>query len=191
VRVQLGAVVLPLVLALVGICGGCGKDETDAALPKYCATRPGPDEDFWRLVEQSCRISTDGDVGQARALRRALSSLDPKQVADFHRALVRINHSLYTRRMAAAADELCLPGLGLGDDLFTDFRSWVIAHGQLAYEWILEDPSRLDRLPDAASGCGLGEPFGDAAFMVYLEKTGRTAEDSGLPTLEPTESPAS
>jgi hypothetical protein len=180
------------VVIVVGISSGCADDEPSAdGLPRYCATRTGAsDESFWRLVEQSCRVHTDGDVGQARALRRALSTMDAPQVAEFHRTFVRVNHSLYTTRMAAAAEEICMPGVGLGDDLFTDFRSWVIAHGQLAYEWVLEDPGRLARFPDVASGCGLGEPFGYAALDVYLEKTGRTAGDAGLPVLEPTGPPA-
>ncbi len=79
---------------------------------------------------------------------------------------------------------MCAPGLGLGDDLGTDFRSWVIAHGQSAYEAVLADPEALRDFPDAAAGCGLGEPFGAAAYDLYLERTGLDPDDVDLPTVE-------
>ena len=34
------------------------------------------------------------------------------------------------------------------DDLFTDFRSWVIAHGQDAYERVVEEPDALAEFED-------------------------------------------
>jgi hypothetical protein len=193
VRARLGEGLLAVLAVLAGALTGCaGAEPARDDLPAYCATsQVGGEVEFWRLIERSCRMSADGDVRQARALRRELRPLDAEQVADFHRTFVRLNHALYTKQMAAASDEVCLPGVGLGDDLFTDLRSWVVAHGQLAYEWVLEDPSRLSQFPDITSGCGLGEPFGDAGFAVYLEKTGRTARDSGLPSLEPTTLPMS
>lgn len=103
---------------------------------------------------------------------------------------MRLNHSLYTERLAAVADQACMPGLGLGDDLFTDFRSWVIAHGQAAYERVLASPQTLKDFPDIANGCGRGEPFGYAAFRVYVDKAGREAALSRLPSVEPTTEPA-
>ncbi len=89
----------------------------------------------------------------------------------------RLNRGL--RGIAPFADEICLPGLGLGQDLGTDYRSWVIAHGQAVYEALLADPDRLRDLPDARNGCGLGEPFGAAGFALYLERTGRSPSEAG------------
>nr|WP_281379980.1 DUF4240 domain-containing protein [Nocardioides ginsengisegetis] len=183
-----------LVLLAASACGTVqpegGTERGKAALPPYCATTGGKDADFWRLVERSCSGgATDGDRRQAHALKRALAGLDAGDVADFHRTLVRVSRTLYTRDVAQQADALCLPGLGLGDDLFTDFRSWVIAHGQAAYDGVLAAPSLLAAFPDIERGCGLGEPFGEAALDVYLHKTGRSAARSGLPVLEPSRPP--
>ena len=119
----------------------------------------------------------------------ALSGHDAEQVAAFHRTFVRVSDSLYTQEIGAVADQVCAPELGLGDDLFTDFRSWVIAHGQSAYTRVVENPETLNDFPDIANGCGMGEPFGHAAFEVYVKKTGRKPGNTGLPNLEPTTAP--
>ena len=87
------------------------------------------------------------------------------------------------------ADDLCAPGLGLGDDLGADYRSWIIAHGQAAYEAVVADPEVLRLFPDAEAGCGLGEPYGDAAYDLYLERTGLSASQADLPGIEQAASP--
>ena len=102
-------------------------------------------------------------------------------MADFHRTFVRLNRALKSAR--DVADDLCAPGPGLGQDLGTDYRSWVIAHGQAAYEAVVAAPQLLRDFPDARQGCGLGEPYGDAALEVYLERTGLDAAASDLPVL--------
>lgn len=135
-------------------------------------------------------MATDGDVGQARALRLALSGLDAKQVAAFHRTFVRASKALYTEEVWTVADQVCAPEIGLGDDLFTDFRSWVIAHGQSAYTGVVDNPETLNNSPHIADGCGLGEPFGYAAVEVYAKQTGRKPRNTRLPILEPTTPPA-
>ena len=193
-RMRPASVVLIAVLAVIAsTLTACATEEVQPreALPPYCATQDGgPHARFWRLVERSCRVATDGDVAQARALRRELSGLDAEQVAAFHRTFVRVSKSLYTEEIGAVADQVCAPGIGLGDDLFTDFRSWVIAHGQSAYTRVVENPEVLTDFPDGANGCGLGEPFGYAAVQVYVKKTGRKPGNAGLPILEPTAAPA-
>ena len=193
-RIRPASVVLIAVLAVLSsTLTACAKEEAQPteARPPYCATQDGgPNAKFWRLVEESCRVTTDGDVGQARALRLALSGLDAEQVAAFHRTFVRVSNSLYTQEIGAVADRACAPGIGLGDDLFTDFRSWVIAHGQVAYTRVVERPETLNAFPDIANGCGMGEPFGYAALEVYVRKTGRKPGNTGLPILEPTTAPA-
>lgn len=148
----------------------------------YCSATESGDQQFWELVHSSCRIAGDGDLAQAEALRQALAEEPTEVVADFQRTLVRANRSL--RVVADVADDICAPGLGLGDDLGTDYRSWVIAHGQAAYEAVLADPEVLRTFPDAASGCGLGEPFGATAYDLYLERTGLSPRRAGLPSIE-------
>ena len=197
-RVARVAVAVLAVLAAAGLAG-CGGGhvtahprEGEAALPGYCSPDPSspPDEavtdrEFWRLVHRSCRVATDGDRGQGKALQRALEPLDAQQVARFQRRMVQANRSLYTRAVVDAADQACLPHLGLGTDLGTDFRSWIIAHGQAAYDGVLRDPRLLTRFPDLEDGCGMGEPFGYAGVDVYDRKTGLRPDTDRLPILEP------
>jgi hypothetical protein len=161
-----------------GATDGCGQ----GGVPEYCTGPSGADTAFWEVVHQSCRGARDGDVDQADALRTALDELPAEEVADFHRTFVRLNKALGPA--STVADDSCAPGLGLGRDLGTDYRSWLIAHGQAVYEAVLAAPQSLRDLPDAEAGCGLGEPFGDTAREVYVEMTGADAADSGLPVLE-------
>lgn len=59
----------------------------------------------------------------------------------------------------------------------------MIAHGQSAYESVLADPEELHGFPDLEIGCGRGEPFCDAAYRLYLERTGLSPGQAGLPPL--------
>lgn len=134
------------------------------------------------VVHASCRIAGDGDLAQAEALREVLDGLPEEQVAEFHRTFVRLDVALVGA--GDVADELCAPGVGLGDDLGADYRSWIVAHGQAAYDAVVADPEVLRSFPDAAAGCGLGEPYGYAAYNLYLERTGLSARRAGLPGFE-------
>ncbi len=158
-------------------------DEPWVALDEiaYCTPGETGDADFWDLVHASCEVAQDGDLRQAEALREVLEDSSDDEVARFHRELVRANRAL--RPAARVADEVCAPGLGLGADLGADFRSWVIAHGQSAYESVLADPESLHGFPDLEIGCGRGEPFGYAAYRLYLERTGLSPGQAGLPSL--------
>lgn len=188
------------VVAMVFAATGCTSSESgpDAAdpgesaspgesadPPAYCETREeGPDLEFWRLIERACAQPGDIDLDQATVLRAELAELPIEQVANFHRTLVRLNKALATPTMTEIADDVCLPDVGLGDDLGTDYRTWIIAHGQVAYEAVLERPETLRDFPDATQGCGQGEIFGYTALVLYDEQAGSEAED--LPALEPT-----
>lgn len=154
----------------------------DPELPAYCAASGSGDEAFWELVHASCRVAQDGDVLQAEALREELEAVSVEEVAAFHRTFVQVNHAL--RASTDVSDDVCLPGPGLGDDLSTDYRSWVVAHGQAAYDAVIADPEVLRSFPDADSGCGMGEPFGAVALDLFLERSGQTFDESGLPLLE-------
>ncbi|RYC11308.1 DUF4240 domain-containing protein [Nocardioides zhouii] len=98
--------------------------------------------------------------------------------------VVHASCTIALRSSTDVSDDICAPGMGLGDDLSTDYRSWIVAHGQSAYDAVLADPEALRAFPDARAGCGLGEFFGAAAHDLYLEMTGLSARKSGLPLLE-------
>lgn len=180
-----------IAVTLVAVAGCTSPDsDPDAAEPgesagltAYCETRDeGPDLEFWHLIERACETSGEVDSEQAQALRAELADLPAEQVADFHRTLARLNQELDSSALTEIADDLCLPDIGLGDDLNTDYRTWIIAHGQVAYEAVQERPETLRDFPDAAQGCAHGEIFGAAAVVVYDEKAGPDAEE--LPALD-------
>ena len=163
-------------LGLLATLGaGCSPDPVEpvttepwveGGLPEYCDGRGGDDAQFWDLVHSSCRIAQDGDLAQAEALRKSLEEVPEERVADFHRTFVRLNR-----------------GLVVGD-LRADYRSWVLAHGQAAYEAVVADPEALRDFPDAAVGCGLGEPYGATAYALYLERTGLSPDEADVPIIE-------
>ncbi|MBC2933860.1 DUF4240 domain-containing protein [Nocardioides sp. zg-1228] len=189
---RLRAVAVACLVALcIGATAGCSGEPVQPVTaeawvpgdgpPPYCSPSTAADADFWTIVHASCVIAQDGDVAQAEALRHLLDSYGTGRIERFHRSLVRLNHELAVA--SDVADDLCAPGLGLGDDLGTDYRSWVIAHGQSAYDAVLADPDVLRDFPDAELGCGLGEPFGAAALDLYLDRTGQGLDEAGLPLL--------
>jgi hypothetical protein len=183
-----GVGVRAAVAALLGALAlaGCGSGPTGSVAgsepPTYCTPTESGDDEFWEVVHQSCAIAQDGDLLQAEVLRQVLEERPPEEVAAFHRTFVEVNHAL--RSSTDVSDDICALGLGLGDDLSTDYRSWVVAHGQSAYDAVLADPEALRAFPDAEAGCGLGEPFGATALGLYLERTGLGFKKSGLPLLE-------
>lgn len=156
------------VLLLAALGAGCSSPEpvttepwVEVGLPEYCGGRGGELASFWELVHASCRVAQDGDTLQGEALAGLLAPLPEDRTTEFRRTFRRLNADLVA--IAGVADDICAPGLGLGQDLGTDYRSWVIAHAQDAYEAVLDDPELLRDFPDATAGCGLGEPFGAAA----------------------------
>ena len=181
VRVRMGVAAVLGAVALTG-CGSDDTDPADAGGPAYCTATDSGDDDFWAVVHETCEITQDGDELQAEALRQVLEERTDDEVAKFHRTFVELNHAL--RTSTDVSDDICAPGLGLGDDLSTDYRSWTMAHGQAAYDAVIADPEALRDFADATEGCGLGEPFGAAARDLYLERTGLTFRKSGLPLLE-------
>lgn len=178
-------------LALVAALGaGCASGSVepvttdawvDGGLPEYCGGVDGRDAEFWDVVHTSCDIAQDGDVQQAVALRDLLAELSSDDVADFRRTFERLDKGL--EPVMPVADDICAPGMGL-DDGGSDYRSWLIAHGKATYDALLADPERLRDFPDAEAGCGLGEPFGQAASGQLVDDAGLEAAGSEVPVVE-------
>jgi hypothetical protein len=198
--------VLVLVLAIAGC--GAGADSVQpansaagssaAASPRAAATatalesspaaepvdlttvKPMGTAQFWTLIASSA-VGTDGDADlQADHLEAALRMLPTAQVAAFQYRLVTSSKAIYSWRYSAAGDLLCG---SLGDDGFTDFRSWVISRGQPVYDAFVADPDTLAAVADQFE-CPGAELFGDAASSAYHDRTGHNSWDDGLPILE-------
>ena len=89
---------------------------------------------------------------------------------------------LYTWPHRHAAEMIC--GY-VSDDVFTDWRSWVIAMGRDTFERIAENPDRLADVEDLSGGRegAAAEWFGSAVSEIWFARYGYERED--FPILEP------
>jgi hypothetical protein len=149
-------------------------------------------DQFWAIVEKSRAQSSGDPDGQAEALRRLLTDLPAADVLAFQIQLVQASRQIYTWEHGAAAEMV----FGhLGDDSFTDFRTWVIARGRAAHQRFLSDPDQLAALFGDADGeieeeLGAAELFGVIADEVFHTKAGQQIWEVDGPILEPDEPPS-
>lgn len=128
------------------------------------------DETFWSIVEAS-RDASDGSLeDQAEQLADALVELDQDQVVAFDAAFTEASRGIYSWEHWGAASVM----LGwVGDDTFTDFRSWVIAQGRATYERFRADPdSIVDAGLDDQEELGAAEIYASVPAMVFEELAG-------------------
>ncbi|WP_238005875.1 DUF4240 domain-containing protein [Dactylosporangium sp. AC04546] len=136
---------------------------------------------FWNLIDTTLQGSPDNTDEQAEVLRALLAGLTPDEVLEFHRLLVAANHQLYTWDHIAAVN---LVDEGLGDDGFTDFRTWIVATGRESFAAFRDDPDTLVDILDRL-GWDSAEVFGAVAAEVYRDTTGREIWEDGAPPIEP------
>jgi hypothetical protein len=128
-------------------------------------------EQFWELVQQSLRdaeVLTPVRKGlrrrpvvlrpgerHVRALEQLLAGLPDDDLLAFQSHLDALREQACDWGVWGAGYVACG---GLGDDAFTDFRTWLVSQGRAAYERVLADPDALadvlppdldDRLADA------------------------------------------
>ncbi|WP_088282100.1 DUF4240 domain-containing protein [Kineosporia sp. A_224] len=145
---------------------------------------------FWDLVDAS-REGTDGDLeAQGANLVALLDALPLADVAAFDARLGEANLALHTWGVVGAGTVL----LGrMSDDVFTDLRTWVVAHGRAVHERVLADPDSLaDVDADDVESVGLAEEVAYAAHRAYESRTGRDLLDDhpGQEAAEPAGPPA-
>jgi hypothetical protein len=120
------------------------------------------------------------------ALTAQLAEADDETLRGFQAQLVGAHKRLYTWRHGGAAEMIC--GF-ISDDVFTDWRSWVIALGRETFERVAEDPDNLADVQNLWDGCeGVGESFGAAVADIYHERHGY--EDEQFAAVEPSEPPS-
>jgi hypothetical protein len=142
---------------------------------------------FWELVEDA-RLQADGDPeAMAEDLTARLADADEETLRGFQERLVEASSRLYTWPHRHAAEMIC--GF-VSDDVFTDWRSWVIAMGRDTFERIAENPDRLADVEDLSGGRegAAAEWFGSAVSEIWFARYGYERED--FPILEPFDAPA-
>ncbi|MET7426131.1 DUF4240 domain-containing protein [Dactylosporangium sp. NPDC005555] len=158
-------------------------DRAPKTLPKLCTDAPhgfaSPRRPrFMKTEPQQRRSASDNPP-------RVLAGRAERDDAERNLGQQRRRRRLYAWTRMAAVE--LVEGL-IGDDGFTDFRTFIVATGRQSFEPFRDDP---DTLVDifAHRGIELAEPFGAVADQVYFARTGRRVSDDGADPLEPYEPP--
>ncbi|GAB3458086.1 DUF4240 domain-containing protein [Kineococcus endophyticus] len=142
-----------------------------APLPSAPAVADGPlmdEAEFWQVVEDA-RTRAHGDAdGAARLVVEHLSTRDDATVAAYERRFLDVSARLHTWRHVQAAEMAC--GF-VSEDVLSDFRAFVVAHGRSTFEAVAADPDALADVADLGGGCdGAGESFDVAAVDVFHDR---------------------
>jgi hypothetical protein len=196
VRLVPMALLLVLVSACAGHLGEAGKPAAGARQPDADATSPAVivtsvraksvgSEAFWQTIEDA-RARGGGDPdAMAHILESRYAKADDETLRKFQRELVEVSSRLYSWRHWDAAEMIC--GY-VSDDVFTDWRSWVITLGRETFTRIVENPDNPAEVAELSGGCEAGgEIFGAAVSSIYFERHGY--EDENFPILEFPEAP--
>ena len=123
---------------------------------------------FWQFIEAAkgqCGKDMDAMLSW---IKGRLLGMQPEQILKFHTVLHGYRDAAYKYGLWTAASLLMD---GCTDDLFIDFRAWLIAQGKTVYMAALENPDSLAEV----------EQYGDCEFEMlsyvgndaYVELTGR------------------
>lgn len=130
------------------------------------------EQEFWNIINRSLEANAPGSEGQYQHIAQSLAQLSPEQLIHFE------NHLVAQKRRA-----FCFPVLManfilqsyINDDIFEDFRLWLLSFGQDKFEAILENADRLAEFSDVQDPIEdiTGEGLVFAAREAYEAKTGR------------------
>ncbi|MGK5533079.1 DUF4240 domain-containing protein [Streptomyces sp. URMC 129] len=144
--------------------------------------------EFWEIVDGTREAAGGDPDAHADLMVERLTALDPVAVTDFARHFEARFNRAYRWDVWAAARVLLDSA---GEDVFENFRCWLISQGRPVLEGTLHEPDALaDLLPpdfDPATG-GEAEEIGYAAYDAYEQLTGTELPALGLP--EPPAEPA-
>jgi hypothetical protein len=141
----------------------------EAAVPHQQGERPVLDEaSFWQLIDD-VRTRADADPeAMGELLTAHLESFEDAALIAYQNRYLDLSARLHTWRHLHAAEMAC--GF-TSDDVFTDWRAFVIAHGRAVYEAAVRDADTLADVADLPAGCeGAGEAVGFAAFSVHYAR---------------------
>jgi hypothetical protein len=183
-------------LLLLSACAGNNEEvgspqqpETGPARSHPAATPesvPTADEGkFWSVVEAARRRGAGSPHAMASVLEARFARADDETLRAFQQRLVDASSRLYTWQHWDAAEMIC--GYA-SDDVFTDWRSWVITLGRETFTRVAEDPDNLADVADLSGGCEEGgEIFGAAVSGIHFERHGYS--DDSFPAVEQFEAP--
>lgn len=159
-------------------------------------------EEFWALVERSLAVAASLPAPRRGLLRRPvalrpgerhvlaleqlLTALPDGELVSFQEHLDALRAGLLRWDVWGAGSLACG---GMGDDAFTDFRTWLVSQGRAAYERVAADPDALVDVapPDLDERIGDAETWGYVALEVW---DGRHDEDLPRPGFGDSVAPA-
>ncbi|MCW2608193.1 MAG: hypothetical protein JWO60_2886 [Frankiales bacterium] len=156
-------------------------------------------EEFWALVQQTLRdaqslpdprrgllrrrVALRPGERHVEALLRRLATLPDDALLAFQSHLDALRGEAARADVRGAARIAC--GGAMGEDAFTDFRTWLVSQGRAAHARVLQDPDALVDVapPDLVERVGDAELWGYVALEVWDSRHDddmpRPAFDSG------------
>ena len=147
---------------------------SDPTGPVEPSSPPGAmaEDRFWTLVDGTAGPDTDDQVEQVQA---RLAHLSRNDIVAYEKRLTAVADALLTWQHRGAAEVV----LGqVSDDVFRNFRYWVVFRGRDVYRAFRADPDSLaGHGPEDDEQVGAAESLEYAAHDVYRERTGNDLAD--------------
>lgn len=130
------------------------------------------EQQFWDIINQSLQQNAPGSDGQYLSIGQSLSTLTPKQLVEFENHLARQKNRAFSFSILMA--NFILQSY-INDDIFEDFRLWLLSFGQDKFEAILEDADKLAEFSNVSDPIEdiTGEGLVFAAREAYEAATGK------------------
>jgi hypothetical protein len=101
------------------------------------------DKDFWTIIDSTTKGIDVDRRKQVAAIANLLKKKSLDDLASFHRRLDRALVKSYTFPLMVAAFTVYSH---IADDVFLDFRAWLILHGRKTFQEVLKNPDALTAL---------------------------------------------
>lgn len=126
---------------------------------------------FWTLIEETHKSSNGTIDDQVKHLLKRLSELEAETIYAFDRIFC---HMRYISFRADLWDAASIIACGCSEDVFEEFRGWLIAQGKTIFESALNNPDMLaEIIPSDGREEALNGRLIDVAASPYWEKTGQ------------------
>ena len=130
------------------------------------------EQQFWDIINDSLLENAPGSDGQYLKIGQSLSALSPEELVEFENHLARQKNRAFCFPVLMA--NFILQSY-INDDIFEDFRLWLLSFGQEKFEAILENADQLAEFSDVKDPIEdiTGEGLVFAAREAYEAATGK------------------
>jgi uncharacterized protein DUF4240 len=95
---------------------------------------------FWTLIEDAQKMSGGSTDNQARILFDRLIKYDPEDIYEYYKIFMDM---LWRSFRADLWDAAQIIACGCSEDVFEDFRAWLIGQGKTVFEAAMNNPEIL------------------------------------------------